>query len=122
MQLIKIDRAGGMSSLQMKKDKGLDLRQFGKASIVRSSLIEWDVELQAWYIKLLHLGGHGSEFIVTEGLRTIALSPLRIAPTLAATGPWSGGRLLTYPEYDDAVQDEIEIIQGLRLKYGTNCV
>ena len=50
-QVVTIAPDGSMSSLQRKD--GLDLRQFGKVEIQRVSDIQWDSEVQKWYIKII---------------------------------------------------------------------
>ena len=111
-QLISIAVGGAMKSLQLKH--GLDLRRFGKVSIVRSSLIKWSESEQKWFIELV-----GSKVVVTDSvLRGVGL---RI-PSTATCDSSRGCGILYFAEYDDAVACEIDAIQTIRRVRGTKAV
>jgi hypothetical protein len=112
-QLITIAADGSMTALQVKRGKGLDLRQFGHADIVRSSLIEWDAEVQGWKVRLLHC-------TVDHGLLTPDLchkAGVDVPDTAQRYGE-GGECALYFDEYEDAVTAEVDVIQGLRRIYG----
>ena len=103
-QLITIDEVGGVSSLTFKKDAGaIDLREFGKAEIVRTSEIVWSKLHQMYYVKFL-TGKMKGKFYTHA-----------IAAEYGITFP-DAPPLLTvfFNEYEDGVAAEIEIVQAMR--------
>lgn len=115
MQLISILPDGSMVGLQMKPGKGVDLRQFGKADIERSSLIEWDAEEQGWYVLILnyrHPDGRVAAVVLDRDL----FNELTILPRHRTVR--ESDNAMIYDEYDDAVLCEIEAVQSLRLLRG----
>ena len=109
-QLISITPYGEMVGLQTKKGKGIDLRQFGKAEIKRSSIIEWDNCHQKWFIRMLPEGyelttsvlmGVGSRFLFNHS---------------------EDGDIAYFDDYEDAVKVEIAYIQETRKAKGLQVV
>ncbi len=52
-QVITITPSGEMQSLQRKRGRGVDVRQFGHAAIERASEITWNEPQQCWHGRLL---------------------------------------------------------------------
>lgn len=113
-QLITISPTGELTSLQFKKGKGLDLRPLGHAEISRSSLIEWDEQEQAWFVRLLECA------IAPDGVLTPFLWKNVLAGQPAQSRGGFGGEFapIYFDEYDDAVTAEINFIQAVRQKLG----
>ena len=109
-QLITVSPSGEISGLQFKKGKGLDLRTFGEAKIIRSSLIEWDEQCQQWYINLLKRGVVTRDVAQQAGLGWDDME--KFNGELEDIG---GECIYRFDEYEDAVSAEIAVIQGLRL-------
>ena len=59
VQVITVHSDGKISGLQVKKGRGLDLRSFGPAKIVRASEIVWDEDNQAWAVEIMDAPGPG---------------------------------------------------------------
>jgi len=87
-QVISIAPDGSMHAL--KQCNALDLRAFGRADIRRATLIEWDADLQAWFIRWCD-------------------------PRLGE-GVWKheDGRVITFQEYEEAVAHEVATIQTMQ--------
>ena len=111
-QLISIAVGGAMTSLQLKR--GLDLRQFGNANIVRSSLIEWSEHRQKWFIRLLHY--HGRDVDVS----TVLIQSIHVDWLKAEV--FANDDTLYFSEYEDAVTVEVNVIQALRQLEGVAVV
>lgn len=111
-QLITIGKDGSIQGLDFKK-RGLDLKQFGKAKIERTSEIVWCEEAQQWEIKFLHgtdagqtaTFGHAFEFVTDaqSGIDHFGFPPG------AAHEP------LRFDDYDKAVAGEVLLIQSAHL-------
>lgn len=114
-QTIDIGPCGEMTSLQF-KGRGVDLREFGKAEIVRSSLIEWDSDRQAWYVKFLR-GRMADQCLLVGDFHTLKL-PTRLMCN-AGEPPQNKAYFL---EYEEAVFAEVEAIQKMREKFGVDYV
>ena len=114
-QVITVTPDGGLSGLQVKKGRGLNLQSMGHAKTVRASEIVWDEHWQAWFVNVLTGPGQG---------------PISLARWREATGAgrWDrpaglskgdpidyNGRVLYFDDYDAAVAVEIEYLNGLRL-------
>ena len=110
-QLITIGVGGSLTSLQMKKDAGLDLRKFGPAAIVRSTEIEWDEAQQKWFIRFQQ-GTRKNTNCTLQDLDDTDVS-LRLHQ---ATGGEAG--TLYFDEYDDAIRVEVAVIQAMRKLFG----
>lgn len=113
-QVITVTPDGGMSGLQRKPGKGVDLRAFGHAAIERASLVEWDEVRQQWYV--LILTGRYAEHKLSH--------PLRLKTVGIPTGQsfYPGSSMVTgtgvyyFPEYEDAVKAEVDFLDALRLR------
>lgn len=110
-QLITIKPDGSLVGLQVKKGKGLDLREFGRAKIVRSTLIEWDEDYQGWYVRFLN--GAMKDQILNRAM----FWGYRIHP-LHKTVRRSDAAMI-YADYEDAVIAEVAAVQGMRKAWGS---
>lgn len=121
MQVITVTQAGEVSGLQVKPGKGVDLRQFGKAKIVRASEIVWNEDAQAWMVVIQDAPG-------LEVLKCVAVTyrmAVKAGDTAAdcADTHIRAGRAkrlgtdqpLLFRDYDDAVDFEIEFLNAHRL-------
>lgn len=119
-QVITVQPDGTMSGLQVKAGKGLDLRQFGKAAIVRASEIAWDEEDQAWAVEIQDAPG-------LEAMKGLRVTPLMahdagVRDTLLSMVYSETANMaaptdaVTFPDYDDAVKFEIAFLNAHRLK------
>ena len=105
-QVITISADGSLSGLQRKKGQGVDLRSFGKAEIRRVSEIQWDEQEQRWAISA-HLDG-SAWVTLTRGIYGaygVLLPTVQFRETDGA---------LLFPDYDDAVSEEIRFLDFLR--------
>lgn len=130
-QVVTIHPDGGMSGLQRKRGKGLDLRQFGRASIERVSEIVWCEDRQRWKVQVLDLKvaywmAYGKEHPGTrssrlsEGHRPCLTWFHWKAAGLPENFPGgcrisTGGGLMTWDDYDRAVEAEVRFLDALRL-------
>lgn len=114
-QLITIAADGSISGLQMKKGKGLDLRQFGPVSIIRSTEIEWDEKKQKWFVHFLR--GEMSGKTLTGTM----LVGDETTPVPGIAGIREDGTLL-FDDYDTAVAAEVVMIQHFRKAHGRDFV
>lgn len=126
-QLITIMPDGKMVGLQFKKGRGLDLKGFGPAQIERSSLIEWDEDAQAWFVRLLKVGEDGLvltwDYIATVFTRAEFFAKRQGWLLDGTFGDMNDEKdRLLFTEYDDAVRAEIDVIQTLRMAEGVNAV
>jgi hypothetical protein len=135
-QVVIIGPSGSVSGL-VHRGKGLDLTQFGKAEIVRATLIEWDSDKQKWFIKSEPSGEVWTQKKISESL-LFSTGREPGAYQWAWFGQWdgvaigrtSGGRpikahcftpdvrdsVLYFDDYDDAVAVEVSVIQALQLR------
>ena len=105
-QVITIGTGGGISGLQVKPGKGLDLRQFGRAVIKRASEIVWDEQQQKWFVKIL-TGRYGGKVLFWSMLHRAGFSESRkLAPAY-------------FTDYDDAVKAEIAFLNHVRQTEGS---
>lgn len=109
-QIITINPTGEVRGLRHKN--GVDLRPLGKASIERTSDIQWSEDRQMWVVCFLtgKLGGN----LLTPSLSKGDLSALKLVSTREEP--------LYYPEYEEAVQGEISAINLLRNMHGPDTV
>jgi hypothetical protein len=107
-QVITITRDGVLSGLQVKPGKGLDLRQFGKADIVRASEIAWDGEVQAWFVDVIQEAGRGKLTVAKWRKAGLQGDPAHANSTEA------DDEVYMFDGYDDAVAAEIEYLNALR--------
>lgn len=120
---------GRLTGLQTKKGQGCDLRQFGKAEIVRTTLIEWVASEQKWHIRFLKKGPF--QGLVTAGL-ILMYVPHGFHPDAYYSKPlpwwakwmWWKKRPLVglWTDYEDAVRTEIALVQAIRLQEGPDIV
>ena len=106
-QVITIGTGGGISGLQVKPGKGMDLRQFGKAVIKRASEILWHERRQKWYVKVLE-GTYAGRFVNCADLRKAGY---------AIDGP--GWEVAYFDDYDEAVRAEIAFLNHVRQTEGS---
>lgn len=107
-QLIVITPEGYIKGLDF-KNKGVQLRQFGRASIARVSEIVWCDDKQAWFIRLMQ-GSLAGEAMTLQIARNKCgwvgqSDDPRWAISLVA------GDALYFNEYEQAVAFEVEVIQ-----------
>jgi hypothetical protein len=103
-QVITVNRDGSLEGLQVRsKDKGLDLRSFGKASINRYSDIVWNEEFQKWSIKILH-GPLKDEFLTKEWHSLIVNKKFTYCDDV-----------ILFDEYEEAVAEEIKFYNCFKL-------
>ncbi len=117
MQVITIGPTGVMAGLQHKPGKGVDLRQFGKASITRASSIEWDEDAQRWTVLPLS-GPTKDQSLTVSHVLQYARAMISDMTDLGGSGPqWtvSPVDVLLFEDYDDAVSVEIAYFNALRL-------
>lgn len=109
-QQISISPVGGLLSLNFKQ-KGIDLRKFGKADIRRTTEILWDTDRQQWYVKFLQ-GRRAGTCMTNLTLVQAQKSPQSNPHVNTADST------IYFDEYEDAVAEEIRTVQGLRKYYG----
>ena len=107
-QIITIKPDGSIFGLDHKR-KGLDLREFGKASTRRETLIEWSEENQKWFIEWA-TGDRRSWTHQMIREQTGDEIPFEVAPDDEEnlTG------VLLWNDYEDAVKAEVAVIQKLQ--------
>ena len=120
-QVITFGKDGTVSGLQRKAGQGLDLRSFGKASIVRASEIVWEEEVQGWAIQIMDAPGlaHMKGVRVTaDQMRAVGLRA-KLTKMIDADKvmPISSDKddACLFFEYDDAVAAEIMFLDAHRL-------
>lgn len=144
-QLLTITPFGQIVSLQTKPGKGVDPRQFGRADIKRTTIIEWNEARQEWWIKFLNGNAKNHPACVEMWVECkIPLEQIPARHTVEASvlrhrGAKGGytfkpgdtkpkeefdvsASVLYFAEYDDAVTAEIVLVQALRIKFGHACV
>lgn len=114
-QVITFKPDGSVEGLAF-KNKGLDLRQFGRAKIERTSEIIWSENSQAWTIQFLH-GNQAGRF---AGFRHLSMLGVQLADAekivaTLSTDCVAAFNLMTFADYDDAVRTEVIMIQSARL-------
>ncbi len=114
-QVITISQDGGMSGLQRKTGKGVDLRQFGRASIERASLIEWDENKQKWWVSIQ--SGKYAGAALSHVLRCNAgMMPATGEAFYPGSTMTTNGGVYMFKDYDDAVKAEVAFLDALRLR------
>lgn len=108
-QVITIEQDGSISGLQRKPGQGMDLRQFGKAQIVRASEIVWDEAVQHWFVDVLQEAGKGP--LTTTKWREAGLPAFPVGANCGL----EAGSTYYFKEYDEAVAAEIAYLDALRL-------
>ncbi len=125
MQVVTITPDGGISGLQRKKDKGLDLRKLGHVEIERASEITWSENNQLWLVRVLNERAArwmtkppGHSFILKISHWCSVVSA--VYPKgwdLVAVKPYShGDSWLGFDDYDDAVAAEVAFLDALRVR------
>jgi hypothetical protein len=121
-QVITIRPDGGIFGLQHKRGQGLDLRKLGHAEIKRATLVEWDGNKQAWFIRWC------SEDALLDGLSWDFETFQEAEVDYTAFGgnaiPESeddlfcvfGDVVIYFPDYEDAVAAEVAVIQALQVR------
>lgn len=111
-QVITILPDGSLFGLQHKQGQGVDLRQFGKADIKRATLIEWEANIQKWYIRW----ADSEQGIWSEDTFSNAdVDPEDFGGSLRRDSLLGDDSSLYFAEYEDAVAAEIAVIQSLQL-------
>lgn len=106
-QVITIGPDGSIHGLCHKRGQGLDLRKLGKADIERITLIEWDADRQAWFIRWA--SGSMAEWH-PQDFRSAGVS-------FAEFNGSEGGAdaPVLFDEYEDAVAAEVAVYQQLQI-------
>jgi hypothetical protein len=105
MQVISVKADGSITGLQF-KSKGLDLRDFGSASIKRATEIEWCENSQRWTIRFLQ--GQLKDTYATRYLCTVFNVDLASRKGLKVINS-----VLLFEDYDNAVAMEVDLIQAI---------
>ena len=120
-QVITIHPDGGISGLQRKKGKGVDLRQFGHAHLERASEITWNEAQQCWHVHVLNEAA--CEWMAATRERTYrgeggcTLMAFQWVGTISIDEPKGSYRtdgFLAFDDYDDAVAAEVAFLDALR--------
>ena len=133
-QVITITPSGEMQSLQRKRGRGVDVRQFGHTAIERASEITWNEPQQCWHVRLLNRNvlewmypkqsrmierGEGATLNMLHWSRAMPtremgeISAFANLPKGATSLPPSW---LAFEDYDDAVAAEVAFLDALRLQ------
>ncbi len=134
-QVITIAPGGAMSGLQRKRGRGVDVRQFGHATIERASEITWNEMDQCWHVRLLNRKVlewmHPKRSIMIEcgeGATLCMFYWVKAMParetymiSAGASPPKGSTNLskrcwLAFEDYDDAVAAEVAFLDALRLR------
>lgn len=112
IQLLKINKLGGIESLDF-KGRGIDLRKFGRVAIERSTEILWNEQYQKWYIQFLNLGRFSGKVLDT-GIAWLAnCGQPCFVPQMRGVCV-SDDLTLLFDEYQGAIFCEVLVIQSLR--------
>jgi hypothetical protein len=113
MQRITIMPDG--SAMGLRSKGGVDLRSMGEVSTVRTTDIKFDEDSQKWFFEFLNgkLGG-----CVYCG--TMSLNELGEEPKMDLICDRSG--IYLFQEYEEAVVEEIRVVNKLRSLYGKDIV
>ena len=125
MQVVTITPDGGISGLQRKKGKGLDLRKLGHAEIERASEITWSENNQLWLVRVLNERaarwmtnppGHSNILKVSHWQRVVTIKCPN-GYTLVPVKPYvCDAYWMGFDDYDDAVAAEVAFLDALRVK------
>ena len=129
-QKLFIDSAGGITTLRTKKGNGVQLPPIGKTENTRVSEIVWSEDHQKWTIDFIN---KDSVFYGTVLLNTAcAIEQIRegntrehIAKAIAgARGvlPETQFDPLLFDSYEEAVTEEIRLINMARSKFGSTII
>ena len=113
-QVIVIAQNGALKGLEH-KEGGVDLKSFGKAVVDRATSIEWDSELDGWYIRWEDTPDSRFWERANKVWGRQEYSYFKKLPSMSivASIDEESGRIL-FKKYNDAVQVEIEVIQHLQ--------
>lgn len=113
-QVITIGAAGSMESLQF-KGKGVDLRKYGHASIQRISDIVWHEALQLWTV-VPKQGKLAGKPIMSDTLIDVYHGDTQALGDVILACSLEGLPLVSFVEYEQAVEFEVDFIQRCKLK------
>ena len=111
-QVVTITPQGGISGLQRKTGKGLDLRRFGHAKIERVSEVQWYEENQRWRVQII--SGPMTGHTLTTGM--VALVKVLDQIEGSTVCHYRGFEILEFDDYDDAVAAEVRYLDALRVQ------
>lgn len=115
-QVITISPEGVISGLQMKKGKGIDLRQFGDApKIERATEVLPTDDGKRWFVKILTGPMAGWE-ITADDMCSVAdqLDKICINGGYTFADEYPDARV-EFDDYDDAVRAEVAVLNEARL-------
>jgi hypothetical protein len=119
-QVITIRPDGGIFGLQHKRGQGLDLRKLGHAEVRRETLIEWETDRQAWFIKWTEPARDEDGQAVWDS-DTFHAAKVNHRDFTGFVHPFPSPD--SYPEwcvffndYEDAVAAEVAVIQALQVR------
>ncbi len=101
-QVIRIGVDGKLEGLMRKPGQGIDLRDFGAASVERVSLIEFDEATQMFYVQFI------AGMLAGRKL-TCTLYAYCTGETVAADFP---DLIMRFAEYDEAVRHEVKVLDA----------
>ncbi len=115
-QVVTITPDGGVSGLQRKRGRGLDLKAMGHAEVERVSEVSWDTIRQRWYV-VVH-GPMTGEVLRYDLIRVCGLDFSDVTgrnkffegSTIATGSGW-----YLFEDYDDAVAAEVRFLDALRV-------
>ncbi len=118
-QLITVGPDGSLFGLDH-KSKGLNLRSLGRGETKRATLVEFDEELQMWYIRW---EGQRSNEVWTYNTvwdpQGLIRGELCKHPPFSAVKAYTGAdnkpdNIPLWENYEDAVAAEVEVIQKMQ--------
>ena len=130
-QVITIAPGGAMSGLQRKRGRGVDVRQFGHASIERASEITWNEDQQAWTVHVLnyaavrwmthtmgreHLGATLGKLQWSRAMPTREMGEASAFASLPKGAVELPEGWLAFEDYDDAVAAAGAFLDAIRLQ------
>lgn len=113
-QKLFVNPDGSIEGLQVKKGKGVDLRQFGKANIKRASEIVWNEDNQMWFIKILV--GVFKDLSVSKELFERVVNSDEDIDSIRFNIFAKVHNVLYFEDYDEAVAEEIKFLDAVRTK------
>lgn len=111
-QIITILPDGSLFGLQHKQGQGVDLRQFGKADIKRATLIEWEANIQKWYVRWADSDdAFWTEYLFDE----VGVDPEDYNGSLRRDPLLGDDPIIYFPNYEEAVAAEVAVIQAMQM-------
>lgn len=107
MQVVTIGPDGSLTGLQYEGDKGLDLKQFGRAEINRASEVIFCTDRQQWHVEFRHAGAYSGKALTNSLLA--AARGHAVSPAVGAEDP------AYFATYAQGVAGEIDTMNYLRL-------